>query len=155
MKACECQHCMQAARGPSGASQAQPIEVMYSNFVKLANDGAVRTAFVDEGGSMVHFSADPNKMQSRHPTPARKWYHIRKQPAVEPSKDGKLVQLATRTVDKDTSYVKVCNMAAFCFLLSGCCRYAASSRAVCQNGCTQSRCTMASRCGYALVCNPC
>lgn len=105
---------VQMLRGPSGASNAQPAEVAYSQFVMLANKGCVRSAMVDDTSNMLHFAVDEAKLQAK--IAPKRWYQRSAvQPAKAEAQKGKasqtkqpnLRQLCTKMIDKDTSFVQV------------------------------------------------
>lgn len=101
---------MQTMRGPSGASAAAPVEVLYSQFVQLARARVIHSALVDDQSSVLYFSIDQGKLKYQKGGKRRWWW--RQSDSTQASVASKQTpsgyrSFSTRLVDKDTSYVQV------------------------------------------------
>lgn len=95
-------------RGPSGASAAAPVEVLYSQFVQLAKAKVIHSALVDDQSSVLYFSIDQAKLR-HHATSKKRWWRQNdsSQTSVTTKSPTGFRSFSTRLVDKDTSYVQV------------------------------------------------
>jgi hypothetical protein len=98
---------VQAARGSGSASHSQPLELPYSQFVALAQDGLVHSAVVDEGGSTLQFNIDSEAYNRKLAKQSQRWYHRKPVATEEQQKMTRNTPCSTRVVDKDVSFVKV------------------------------------------------
>lgn len=103
-----CSAMVQTMRGPSGASTAAPVEILYSQFVQLAKAKVIHSALVDDQSSVLYFSIDQAKLR-HHATGKKRWWRHNdaSQTSVASKSPSGFRSFSTRLVDKDTSYVQV------------------------------------------------